>query len=86
MILGALGGAGCSSPLCGGHSSLTGGSYALDPATEERKLYSWQIWQAANYRLTLSADRTTVVEEFDLSGKHYRFVYAITAIDRRTAG
>lgn len=64
------------SDLCSTSSVLVAGTYGGDPSKKSAE------FPYDTYRLTLSTDRTAVIEDFTLGGHAYHFEYAVTALDR----
>lgn len=65
---------GCS-PCTATSAPIASGSYVIAPEA----LYHSQngkAWSADNYQLTVSEDRRTFEETFDLGGKRYHLVYS----------
>jgi hypothetical protein len=75
----AIAGTGCSAACNRPLQKLPAGAYVTKDAT------SATDWHADQYRLTLSADRESVVEEFDLGGRHYRLTYASSVYQHENA-
>lgn len=69
-VITALSTAGCSSVCSANDGPVVAGSYVISGYD------SAGSWHADNYQLTLSADRRSVVEVFDLDGKHYELHYS----------
>ena len=67
---------GCSSSICTATSApIASGTYVIGPEA----LYHPQngkAWSADNYQLTVSEDRRTFEEMFDLDGKRYHLIYS----------
>ena len=62
--------------VCSSNSVLVAGTYGGDPSKKSAE------FPYDTYRLTLSSDRTTVIEDFTLGGHAYHFEYAVTAINK----
>ena len=56
---------------------VTPGSYVVNPAGYG-SYQNEDDWRADNYVMTISSDKRSLEESFDIGGKHYHLTYAMT--------